>query len=247
MGSCCQPCDSDCVFRLLCAGRPLEAAGRLPTAAPSTRSLHVADTVPWDGVSDGGLGVESLRHALPAASSGLPGRAIDAIAESEQGWQHTPQPEGEPVIENNEADRERSIRKRQSNRLPRALVGARHEDRVDRLDDAVVALDVRRPVGGLGRALGLEADDGAVEPVLAELAVRREGAAVERLLVRVEGVHRLLALDHVVLEHVSRIGVPTSLLCLSKAELAGARSVYSPPERSMPSLESAAASWSKLS
>merc|ERR1719359_529975 len=43
------------------------------------------------------------------------------------------------------------------------------------------------------------------------------------------------------------IGVPTSLLCLSKAELAGARSVYSPPERSMPSLESAAASWSKLS
>ncbi|CAH0376624.1 unnamed protein product, partial [Pelagomonas calceolata] len=87
-------------------------------------------------------------------------------------------------------------------RLPRALVGARHEDRVDGLDDAVVALDVRRPVGGLGRALGLEADDGAVEPVLAELAVRREGAAVERLLVRVEGVHRLLALDHVVLEHV---------------------------------------------
>merc|ERR1719353_1274251 len=43
------------------------------------------------------------------------------------------------------------------------------------------------------------------------------------------------------------IGVPTSLLCLSKAELAGARSVYSPPERSVPSLESAAASWSKLS
>merc|ERR1719261_202243 len=38
------------------------------------------------------------------------------------------------------------------------------------------------------------------------------------------------------------IGVPTSLLCLWKAELAGARSVYSPPERSMPSLESAAAS-----
>merc|ERR1712094_105160 len=35
-------------------------------------------------------------------------------------------------------------------------------------------------------------------------SVRREGAAVERLLVRVEGVHRLLALDHVVLEHVSR-------------------------------------------
>merc|ERR1719347_2142031 len=30
------------------------------------------------------------------------------------------------------------------------------------------------------------------------------------------------------------IGVPTSLLCLSKAELAGARSVYSPPERSTP-------------
>merc|ERR1719331_3122640 len=43
------------------------------------------------------------------------------------------------------------------------------------------------------------------------------------------------------------IGVPTSLLCLSMAELDGARSVYSPPERSMPSLESAAASWSKLS
>merc|ERR1719331_2771179 len=38
-----------------------------------------------------------------------------------------------------------------------------------------------------------------------------------------------------------------SALCLSKAELAGARSVYSPPERSMPSLVSAAASWSKLS
>ena len=86
-------------------------------------------------------------------------------------------------------------------RLAGAVGGARHEDRVDGVDDAVVALDVRRPVGGLGRALGLEADDGAVEPVLAELAVRREGAAVERLLVRVEGVHRLLALDHVVLEH----------------------------------------------
>merc|ERR1719331_3139880 len=42
-------------------------------------------------------------------------------------------------------------------------------------------------------------------------------------------------------------GVPTSALCLSKAELDGARSVCSPPERSTPSLESAAASWSKLS
>merc|ERR1719409_1094184 len=43
------------------------------------------------------------------------------------------------------------------------------------------------------------------------------------------------------------IGVPTSLLCLSKAELAGARSVYSPPERSTPFDERAEASWSKLS
>merc|ERR1719343_1920206 len=43
------------------------------------------------------------------------------------------------------------------------------------------------------------------------------------------------------------IGVPTSELCLSKAELAGARSVYSPPERSTPFDERAEASWSKLS
>merc|ERR1719331_1373627 len=49
------------------------------------------------------------------------------------------------------------------------------------------------------------------------------------------------------LSTAASIGVPTSALCLSKAELAGARSVYSPPERSMPSLVSAAASWSKLS
>merc|ERR1719428_2385479 len=83
-----------------------------------------------------------------------------------------------------------------------ALVGTGHEDRVDRLDDAIVALDVRRPVGRLGRTLGLEADDRAVEPVLAELAVCRERASVERLLVRVEGVHRLLALDHMVLEDI---------------------------------------------
>ncbi|CAH0368550.1 unnamed protein product [Pelagomonas calceolata] len=98
----------------------------------------------------------------------------------------------------------RPPRRQRASRLPRAVVGAGHEHRVDGVDDAVVALDVRRPVGRLGRALRLEADDGVVEPVLAELAVVGQRAAVERLLVRVEGVHRLLALDHVVLEHVSR-------------------------------------------
>merc|ERR1719258_972299 len=36
------------------------------------------------------------------------------------------------------------------------------------------------------------------------LPILCESAAVERLLVRVEGIHRLLALDHVVLEHVGR-------------------------------------------
>merc|ERR1719409_1650868 len=43
------------------------------------------------------------------------------------------------------------------------------------------------------------------------------------------------------------IGEPTSLLCFSKAELDGARAVYSPPERSTPFDERAEASWSKLS
>merc|ERR1719217_1400569 len=84
------------------------------------------------------------------------------------------------------------------------IIGTGHEDRVDRLDDTVVALDIRRPVGRLGGTLGLETDDRVVEPVLAELAVRRERSTVECLLVRVEGIHRLLALDHVVLERVSR-------------------------------------------
>merc|ERR1719199_1226576 len=91
-------------------------------------------------------------------------------------------------------------------RLPRALVRARDEHRVDGVDDAVVARDVGGPVRGLGGALGLEADDRVVEPVLAELAVRGEGAAVERLLVRVEAVHGDLAGDHVVLEDVGAEG-----------------------------------------
>merc|ERR1719231_501090 len=86
--------------------------------------------------------------------------------------------------------------------LARAGVGARDEDGVDAMDDAVVAIDVGGPVGGLGGALGLEANDGVVEPVLAELAVGSQGAALERDLVRVEAVEGFLARDDVVLEDV---------------------------------------------
>merc|ERR1719506_673184 len=86
--------------------------------------------------------------------------------------------------------------------LARSFVGAWDEDGVDGVDDSVVGGNVGGPVGGLGGSLRLEADDGVVQPVLAELAVGGQGAALERLLVRGEGVERLLALDHVVLEDV---------------------------------------------
>merc|ERR1719231_1703063 len=69
--------------------------------------------------------------------------------------------------------------------LARAGVGARDEDGVDAMDDAVVAIDVGGPVGGLGGAL------------------------------RVEAVEGFLARDDVVLEDVRGICVPTSLACLS--------------------------------
>merc|ERR1719231_403270 len=62
--------------------------------------------------------------------------------------------------------------------LARAGVGARDEDGVDAMNDAVV------------------------EPVLAELAVGSQGAGLERDLVRVEAVEGFLARDDVVLEDV---------------------------------------------
>ena len=82
---------------------------------------------------------------------------------------------------------------------------------------------------------------------LRNLRYAGEGAAVERLLVRVEGVHRLLALDHVVLEHAS--GDRRADLVVVLVE----RRVRRREERVVAArevdavLESAAESWSKLS
>ena len=85
----------------------------------------------------------------------------------------------------------------------RRLEAARDEHRVDGLDEAVRALDVRRPVRRLRRALRLEADDRVVEPRLAREAAVEELAA-EALLVARDRALRDLALDDVVLEDVSR-------------------------------------------
>ena len=59
--------------------------------------------------------------------------------------EHIRSPKVSLVIKNNGTSSASQSANARANRLPR-LVGARHEDRVDRLDDAVVALDVRRPV-----------------------------------------------------------------------------------------------------
>ena len=68
------------------------------------------------------------------------------------------------------------------------------------MNHAVVAFDVARPARGLGRTLGLQADDRVVEPVLAELEVGSQLAAVEGVLVGVEAIHVSLARDDVVLK-----------------------------------------------
>ena len=47
------------------------------------------------------------------------------------------------------------------------------------MDHAVVASDISRPVGRLRSSLALQADDGVVEPVLAELPVGGQGSSVE--------------------------------------------------------------------
>merc|ERR1711904_553572 len=85
----------------------------------------------------------------------------------------------------------------------RRLEAARDEHGVDGLDEAVRALDVRRPVRRLRRALRLESDDRVVEPRLAREAAVEELAA-EALLVARDRALRDLALDDVVLEDVGR-------------------------------------------
>merc|ERR1711918_233060 len=88
--------------------------------------------------------------------------------------------------------------------VARAVVRTWDEDRVDRVDEAVVALNVRRPAGRFGGAFRLQANDGIVQPVLAELAVRGEGATLDRFLVGGESIERDFARDDVVLEDVPR-------------------------------------------
>ena len=86
--------------------------------------------------------------------------------------------------------------------LTASLVGSWDKDSVDGVDDTIVGGDIRRPVAGLGGSLGLEANDSVVQPVLAELAVAGQGAALHGVLVAVKAVHANLAWDDVVLEDV---------------------------------------------
>merc|ERR1719311_457303 len=88
----------------------------------------------------------------------------------------------------------------------RRLEAARDEHGVDGLDEAVRALDVRRPVRRLRRALRLEADDRVVEPRLAREAAVEELAA-EALLVGRErrAVVRLVLLERRVRRREERV------------------------------------------
>merc|ERR1711918_142394 len=75
----------------------------------------------------------------------------------------------------------------------------------------------------LGGSLRLEADDGVIEPVLAELAVGGELGALEGLLVLGEGVEGLLAGDHVVLEDVGSDGGSDLTLMLLESRVRGGK------------------------
>ena len=89
----------------------------------------------------------------------------------------------------------------------------------------------------------LEADDGVGEPVLAELAVVGQRAAARASSGPSEGVHRLLALDHVVLEHDSFRSACRPRCCACRRPSWPARGACdSPPERSTPFDERAEAS-----
>ena len=77
------------------------------------------------------------------------------------------------------------------------------------MDDAVAHVNVDRPRrrrSAAAAAVRLEADDGAIEPVLTEFAVRRQRVAVEGGLIGGEHVERLLAEDDVVLDHIGGDG-----------------------------------------
>ena len=110
---------------------------------------------------------------------------------------------------------------------------ARDEHRVDGLDEAVRALDVRRPVRRLRRALRLEADDRVIEPRLARRAAVEELAAEHFWLPEIEPCVTLPSMTwYLRMSAVS--GVPSFCSCFSNAESDGARACTRRP-RACPS------------